>query len=262
VGRLRRSTERLFDENGRQVAQKESVMIATSPRFLVPAARRITTTVAALGLAAAVAVPASAATFDFSGALQAAGGNGVPWVLGSFMWATIETGGGTGTSQSGFNYFATHDITQLTFTFGDLELSSFLSPGPGSPGFERYTDTDGSSVPFTIRLGGTPIATGTSIYLYDEVSHSNDITAVGTGQVILTAPGADPAFYNEVLALTGGSGQLDLTLTGFFPVNNQGLFATTGSFTAVPEPGEYAAVGAAGLLGLALWRRKSKNRMA
>jgi hypothetical protein len=85
---------------------------------------------------------------------------------------------------------------------------------------------------------------------------------VGTGQVILTAPGADPSFYNEVLALTGGSGQLDLTLTGFFPVNDSGLFATTGSFTAVPEPGEYAAVGAAGLLGLAIWRRKAKNRTA
>jgi len=232
----------------------------------VPAAGRLFTialaTTAALALAALVASPARAAVFDFSGVLQAGGGTANPWVLGSTMWGTIETGTGTGTSQSGFNYFATHNVSQLTFTFGDLELSSSLSPGPASAGFERYTDTDGSSVPFTISHAGTVIATGTSDFLYDEVSNSSDVTAVGNGRVTLTAPGLDPAFYNEVLGLTGGSGRMDLVLSGFFPVNNAGLFATTGSFTAVPEPGEYSAVAAAGLAGLALWRRRGQKRAA
>jgi hypothetical protein len=74
--------------------------------------------------------------------------------------------------------------------------------------------------------------------------------------VILTAPGADPTFFNEIMALTGNTGQLDLVLSGFFPVNQQGLFATTGTFTAVPEPGEYAALGTLGMAGFALWRRR------
>lgn len=225
-------------------------------RFInnLPALRRIATATATATLF--LAGTGRAATFDFSGNLQAGNLTGLGWVIGSTMWGSIQTGSGTGTSQTGFSYFNTHDIGQLTFTFGDLELSSFASPGPFSPGFERYTDTDGSSVPFTVRYAGDVVATGTSIYLYDEVENFNDVTAVGTGQVILTTPGADPAFFNEVMALTGNSGQLDLVLTGFFPVNNEGLFATTGTFTAVPEPGEYAAVGAAGMVGLALWRRR------
>jgi hypothetical protein len=220
-----------------------------------PALRRIATATATATVLL-LAGTGRAATFNFSGDLQAGNLTGNPWVLLSSMWGSIETGSGTGTSQSGFAYFNTHDISQLTFTFGDLELSSFASPGPGTPGFERYTDTDGSSVPFTIRYAGTTVATGTSVYLYDEVENSNDVTAVGTGQVILTAPGSDPTFFNEIMVLTGNTGQLDLVLTGFFPVNDQGLFATTGTFTAVPEPGEYAALGALGMAGFALWRRR------
>ncbi len=218
-----------------------------------PALRRFATATATALVLAGVG---QAASFDFSGDLQAGNLTGNPWVLQSFMWGTIETGSGTGTSQSGFSFFDTRNISQLTFTFGDLELSSSASPGLFAGGFERYTDTDGSSVPFTIRYAGTTVATGTSVYLYDEVEHSNDVTAVGTGQVILTAPGSDPTFFNEIMALTGNTGQLDLVLTGFFPVNQQGLFATTGTFTAVPEPGEYAALGALGMAGFALWRRR------
>ena len=234
-------------------------MNTTSPRFLVPAARR--TAITLLAMAAALAGPASAATFDFGGKLVASNLTTQDWVLGSKIWGSIESGEGYGISQSGFNYFATHDITLLRFDFGDLELSSFLSPTVSSGGFERYSEVDLSLVPFTLSLaasggGSTVIATGTSVYLYAEVSNLSDSTAVGMGLVTLTSPGSDPTFYNEVLALTGGSGQLNLILASFVPENNQGLFTTTGSFTAVPEPGEYAAVSAAALLGLALWRRR------
>lgn len=221
----------------------------------MPALRRLT---AILGLAAGVSA-ASAATFDFTGDLQAAGGNGQPWVLGSFMWGTIETGSGQGTSQSGFSYFDTHAIGSLTFTFGDLEMTSSQSPGPGLGGFEYYSEDDASVMPFTINLSGVPIATGTSVYLRTEVDNDSDITAIGTGRVVLTTPGADPAFFNEVMALTGNTGILDVSLTSFFPVNDAGLFSTAGSFTTVPEPGEYAAVAGAGLAGLALWRRRARK---
>ena len=235
-------------------------------------ARRLGTGPLTTALAAAVALAsaAHAASFDFSGFLQAGNLTGIPWVNlfdpprpegQSAMWGTIETGSGTGTSQSGFSYLVGKDPALLTFTFGDLELNTFQSPGIGTMGFERYTDSDGSSVPFSISYNGVVIAEGTSEYLYDEVDHINDLNAVGTGRVTLNTPGSDPAFYNEVSAITGGTRQLDVTLTGFFPVNNAGLFATTGSISAtpVPEPEEYAAVAAAGLIGWAVWRRRQRG---
>jgi hypothetical protein len=210
-------------------------------------------------LASAGISSAGAASFSFGGDLRAGTGTAIPWVGPSTMWGTIETGRGTGTSQDGFGYLASRNVGLLTFTFGDLELTSFQSPGPGSMGFERYTENDASVEPFTLRYGGVVIATGTSDFLYNEVSHSLDFTAVGSGQVTLTAPGSDPAFYNEVVALTGGSRILQVTLTSFDPVDNLGHFVTTGSFTAVPEPQEYAALSAVALIGWAAGRRSGRR---
>lgn len=237
-------------------------MNASRHHILVPALRRLSlaTTSSALALAGATAL--NAASFDFSGDLHAANSTGIPWVAGSTMWGTLETGGGTGTAQSGFSYLASRDVGLLTFSFGDLELTGFQSPGAASLGFERYTENDASVMPFTIRYDGVVIATGTSDYLYDEVSHSLDFTAVGNGQVTLTAPGSDPAFYNEVTTLTGGSRILQVTLSSFDPVDNAGNFVTTGTFTAVPEPEEYAVLAAAGLIGWAMWRRSKRPALA
>jgi hypothetical protein len=148
----------------------------------------------------------------------------------------------------------------LAFNFGDLELDTYQSPGIDMVGFEPYTETDGSSVPFTISYNGVMIARGTSGYLCDKVDHINDCTAAGTGRITLNTPGSDPAFYNEVSAITGGTRQLDVALTGFYPVNNAGLVATTGSISAtpVPEP-ENAAGAAAGLVGWAVGRRPQRG---
>jgi hypothetical protein len=54
------------------------------------------------------------------------------------MFESLDNGNATATSQVGFSYFDTHDITQLTWTFGDLELTNHLSPGASSAGFEYY----------------------------------------------------------------------------------------------------------------------------
>lgn len=232
-----------------------------------PGVSRLNSTLVA---AVALSVATHAASFDFTGLLQAANLTAIPWVNGSnpptpelqfYMWGTIETGSGTGTSQSGFSYLVGKNPALLTFTFGDLELDTYQSPLIGAMGFERYTDTDSSSVPFTISYNGVMIAEGTSEYLYDEVDHISDLTAVGTGRVTLHTPGSDPTFFNEVSAITGGTRQLDVTLTNFDPVNNAGLFATAGSITAtpVPEPEEYAALAAAGLVGWAVWRRRQRG---
>jgi hypothetical protein len=242
-------------------------MNAYSHNHSVPASRRFSLLATAASLMLGAVSVLNAASFNFSGNLQAGNLTATPWVkvplsppalepsFQTFMWGSIETGGGTGTAQAGFAYLASRDVGLLTFTSGDLELTTFQSPGPATLGFERYTENDGSVLPFTIRYDGAIIATGTSDFLYDEVSHQYDLAAVGNGQVTLTAAGADPTFYNEVLALTGGTGRLQVTLASFDPVDNAGLFATTGSFTAVPEPEAYSALAAAGLMGWAAWRR-------
>lgn len=196
-----------------------------------------------------------AASFDFSGVVHADSLTAIPWVGPSTMWGAIARGSGTGTSQSGFTYFNTHAITDLSFSFGDLELSSHLSPGPAFAGFEVYTETDSVLVPFSIKLSGTEIASGVSLELTTHVSDSSDFVATGTGKFQVTTPGADPTFYNEVMTLTAGSGLFHADITSFAAVDIAGNFSSLGTMTAVPEPSTFAAGTALALLGFAAVRR-------
>ncbi len=237
-------------------------MNASRHHTLVPALGRLSRAATSTALALAGATALNAAAFNFAGNLHAGNITANPWVGGSTMWGSIETGNGTGTSQSGFAYLAGRDVSLLTFTFGDLELTSSQSPGAASLGFERYTENDASVMPFTILYNGVPIATGTSDYLYDEVSNELDFSAIGNGQVTLTAPGSDPTFFNEVTAITGGSRILQVTLSSFDPVDNLGNFSTSGTISAVPEPEEFAALAAGGLAGWAAWRRSKRSALA
>lgn len=218
---------------------------------------KLTTTTTSLALVT-LSTLAQAASFDFDGNLQANNLTAQPWVAGSTMWGAIDTGSGTGNAQSGFDYLSSRDVHLLTFTFGDLELTSWQSPGLASAGFENYTEGDASVMPFTLKYDNAVIATGTSLFLRTEVSNNNDITALGTGQFLITAPGADATFYNEVMALTGGSGLCDVTLSSFFPVNGAGLFSTAGTITTapVPEPDTWALVASGAILGFAILRRR------
>lgn len=220
-------------------------------------AMKLTTATTSLALLT-LSTLAQAASFDFDGALQANNLTGQPWVAGSTMWGAIDTGSGAGNAQSGFDYLSSRDVHLLTFTFGDLELTSSQSPGLASAGFELYTEGDASVLPFTLKYNNAVIATGTSLFLRTEVDNSGDVTAIGTGQFQITAPGADATFYNEVMALTGGSGLCDVTLSTFFPVNGAGLFSTTGTITTapVPEPDTWALVASGAILGFAILRRR------
>lgn len=197
----------------------------------------------------------SAQVFEYGGQTQAANITNHDWVLGSKMWGTIEAGSGVGTSSDGFTSLANIDISKFTFTFGDLELTNFLEPGPASAGFEVYSEGDGSVQPIQFFYDGNLWASGDVFDITINVDNSNDATAVGTSRVQLTAPGVDAAFYNEVIALSGGTGLLDFQIADFFPVDDAGLFSSTGSVSPVPEPSTYALVFGMGIAGFAVARR-------
>ena len=198
-----------------------------------------------------------AGTIQFNGDIQMINPTSIPWVGPSTMWGFVQTGSMTGTGSSGFASLSSLDITKLVFTYGDLDLTTYQSPGANSPGFERYTPVGGARA-FSVSYNSTVLATGTSVFMRSEVTNNADYNATGSGQAFLTSAGLDPAFFNEVMAQTGGTGLLNFTIDGFHAVDNSGYFTSTGSITAVPEPATYAALFGLAALGLALRARQRR----
>jgi hypothetical protein len=175
---------------------------------------------------------------------------GIPWVFGSTMWESLDTGVATGASQTGFTYFDTHDIGLFTFTFGDLELSSYLSPGAALPGFEIYTDTDAVFVPFDMLQDGVLVASGEADFLRVDVLNNADANALGTAEATITTAGGDPAFFNELMTLSGGTGKLSITIDSFNPVAI-GVFNNVGTIAILPAPALAGDLNADGFVGIA-----------
>lgn len=123
------------------------------------------------------------------------------------MVTGLVAGAGTAALQNGFSYFVGRDLGQLTFTFADLELSNFQSPTLDQSGFMYFAEANGSPIPFRLFYGGTEIASGITAHITLVVDNDTDLGATGDGAVTLTTPGADPTFFNEVMAKTGGSGR-------------------------------------------------------
>eukprot|EP00353_Schmidingerella_taraikaensis_P009139 CAMPEP_0185569494 /NCGR_PEP_ID=MMETSP0434-20130131/2094_1 /TAXON_ID=626734 ORGANISM="Favella taraikaensis, Strain Fe Narragansett Bay" /NCGR_SAMPLE_ID=MMETSP0434 /ASSEMBLY_ACC=CAM_ASM_000379 /LENGTH=187 /DNA_ID=CAMNT_0028184285 /DNA_START=165 /DNA_END=728 /DNA_ORIENTATION=+ len=177
------------------------------------------------------------------------------------MWGTVESGNAAATSAVGFNSLSFVGFNPALFSWtignvGELELDGRLSPGAASIGFEEYRNLAGPAVDIQFSYNGDLWASGVVNEVRSEVVNVNAVTGTGTGLVTLTSAGVDADFFNEVIALTAGSGELNYTFTGFNPVNAQGLFNSVGSFTAVPEPSEYAMVFGVLGIGVMLIRRK------
>ena len=166
---------------------------------------------------------ANAAFINFNSQLQAAGTTTHPWVFGSTMWSEIVSSSGIGSSYEGFSSLNGLDISKFSFSFGGLTLTSFLSPGVNSPGFERYT---GATDPFEFFYDGQLWASGTIAYVLNEVENSNDLGGA-TSEITLTSAGVDDTFYNEMLALTDGTGTFIMTAGNFQQVDENGLFSST-----------------------------------
>lgn len=197
-----------------------------------------------------------AASFSYSGLITPGGASGTGWVDGTMMPTSIVVGTGTAASQSGFSYFATHDITLLTFQFADLELSNFQAPTSDQWGFMYFAEANGSPIPFTLSYNGSVIASGITDHINLVVDNDTDLGASGDGRITLIAAGTDPAFFNEVMTKTDGTGRLNVYLSAD-AVATGGTMAMGGTFVAVPEPEAYAfATGTLALLWAA-WRRRS-----
>lgn len=198
-----------------------------------------------------------AADIQFTGSISMSSLTGNPWVTPSFMWGQIDSGSLTATSISGFTSLNGSDPSKLVFSFtSTMGLTSFQIPGAASAGFERYTPSGGGTS-FQVTYDGTVLATGVAVFLRSDVTSSNAVTATGSGQAQLTAGGSSLAFFQEVLSKTGGTGLLDMNISGFTPIDNLGHFSSTGSLSAIPEPSTFALGSGLTVLGMAvLWRRR------
>lgn len=209
-----------------------------------------------ISIALVTASPLTAVVINWSGTTTNSDTtSSLAWVQGSHMFESLDNGNATATSQVGFSYFDTHDITQLTWTFGDLELTNHLSPGASSAGFEYYSEADNDVTDFKMFQNGALVASGDVLYLRTDVANSSDTSATGTAEVTLTTAGADSTFFDEVMTLSGGTGTLSVEIGNFDPVS-YGEFDSSGTLTVVPEPRATALF--VGLFALALIQRRQR----
>ncbi|MBV1961422.1 MAG: hypothetical protein KUG52_05470 [Immundisolibacteraceae bacterium] len=203
-----------------------------------------------------------AAYIDYDGTVEAATPTNFGFVLGSTMWGSVEQGGGTGTASDGFSSLAGLVLSKFSFTFGDLELTDHLSPTATAAGFEYYSEGDNSIQPMQFFYDGDLWANATLNFLQVDVTNINDADATGSGTANLTSAGVDSAFFNEVMALTSGSGLLTFDIYNFKPVDSGGNFQSAGRISvpsaSVPEPTFLLLTGPA-LLGLFGLRRKQST---
>jgi hypothetical protein len=207
-------------------------------------------------IALVTASPLTAVVINWSGtSYNSDTSSSYGWVLGSHMFESLDSGNATATSQAGFIYFDTHDITQLTWTFGDLELTNHLSPGATTAGFEYYSEADNNVTDFEMFQNDTLVASGDVLYLQTDVANSSDATGTGAAGITLTTAGADPTFFNEIMALSGGTGALSIEIGNFDPMSD-GVFNSNGTLTVVPEPSATALF--VGLFALACIPRRRR----
>lgn len=193
--------------------------------------------------------------------------------------------GASADSQSGFSIFggAGYDITQLSWQIGvvggnDTDAAMTLYTGPGTATVSPTTTTEGKEDYRYDDAGGT--AAKNLVFYYDDgggpdewasgyitrfITTVTDIAAddaTAVGDVVLTnftAAGED--FFNEIMTLSGGSGEIIYTADSFVPVviADPATFTSAGSWTVIPEPSTWAAsIGAMALTVVFTRRRRSR----
>lgn len=226
-----------------------------------------------------------AATIYFEdGNVNAEFPTGPLWVNGTGMFQSLvydnpiatRASGAEASSQEGFNLFSPLggglDVTLLAWEFFGLSLmgigdgdSLTQSPGIDSKGYEdyRYDDEGGDGVPnLYFYYNGDLWAMGflTRFVVEVENEDSEDGIAWGTAYIHEVLP-AGQDFYDEIMALSYNTGQLEFSVDSFTVYAWEGLFASfssSGSFTVVPESSTVAAV--AGIVALTLVSLRRKRR--
>lgn len=161
-----------------------------------------------------------------------------------FAFQNTDSGQGTGISTTGSSTVA----GPIDFVLGDLEQIGFVGGSSGGPAtVQIYGEGDGNPNFINLFDGGTLLAQGE--YLEQVVTTDFDTgIATAVGRIRLLSAGVDPAFFNEVMQLTGGTGIIRFEVDSFAatflspdpledPEAATGEFATTGRFIVTPEPG-------------------------
>lgn len=179
-----------------------------------------------------------------------------------YAFQNLDNAQATATGISGFSSLAGMAPGDLGFRFGDLELVGFSREGGYS--FQSYGDTDGSPNYIEFMNGSTLLALG---HYESFVVRTVYSTGVGTafGQVHLVSAGSDPGFYNEVFALSGGTGLLGMTVNAFtatalfpnltHPEQYTARFRANGQFS-VPDGGATMLLLCCALSGMSVLRNR------
>ncbi len=208
-----------------------------------------------------------AQSIDVGGTVTAVNANTLAdplaFVAGTYYYpyTGVSTSSGTATAINGFASLAAVAPGDFTFAYDNLDLTGYSSAHPG-PGNSIETYTPGAGSDFTFFVSGVPIATGEVVSFIVTTDYNTGL-ATAVGSLHLSAPGANPAFFNEVSALTGGSNLVDFSAPNLFfdlaPSLASGTFNAAGTFsvTPVPEPSSLAlGFGVSALLVAAIRRRR------
>jgi hypothetical protein len=162
------------------------------------------------------------------------------------VFQNIAPGTGTATAITGFASLAGQPPSALTFAFSGSQLLQSTINGPNIT--LVYGGTAASPYTFNLLLNGSPIGTSTGATL-TVVGNTATNTATVTELITLNGVVGNP-FFQEVLAQTGGTGQLFIRTDPLPLTSPDNRIMTTGTISTVPEPSSLALLGL-GALGVA-----------
>jgi len=218
---------------------------------------------------------ARAATIDVTGNVVASG-----LVFGTVMaynpfpiypFSNLDGGTGYGTAIDGFASLAGVSPADLTITFGDLERLATSFPSGCSPtpaancatASNSWGNADAGVPYFTVALAGSGTILSGELLSWTTTTNTawgpNPSFGQGSGTGLVRFHSGAAPYLAEVLALTGGTGLVELSSDRFAAVcagSDPCGFSLDARLTFVPEPSAAIFLGT-GLAGLAGARRRA-----
>ena len=151
----------------------------------------------------------------------------IPWVVApsgaqTMMWGHLAESSLGSTSHTGFVSLAGVGSTGVATTLTNCALVSWQSPTSWQPGFEAYSPLAPNSQ--VISINGTPALAFEIGSLRTDVADRQDLNATGWAPIRVTAPLSPDgvALYDEIISMTGGTGNGFIDMAAFFPISGDG----------------------------------------